>query len=253
MENTQDLQTQVRKIILELAGYPFSQIFDILPIEKTLREMEATAPQSIEILIGQMFAAVLLGKPEEARALGERIWKIGGNLAQFYEIVYTDCLLNIGEIDKAGILLNDRLHNIGGNLQNFYTPMVKFALLSGNLRLLKNIGEYPNVYQQEAELFDFANHHTNNLSERDYKAVLQIVLTQLKNVLCAFDYVMYNDGQIEFLLYTTEGVDQNADLLKLLEEKFSGYFTSMQEPPLHDLSFKLLNIKLHPSWMNPQA
>jgi hypothetical protein len=251
MDNTQDRQKQVRQIILELAGYPFSQIFDILPAEKKLQEMEVNAPQSIEILIGQMFAAILLGKPTEARALGERIWKIGGNLSQFYEIIYTDCLLNIGEINKAGILLNERLHNIGANLQIFYTPMVKFALLSGNLGLLKTIGEYPNVYQQEAELFDFANHHASTLSERDYKAVLQIVFTQLKNVLCAFDYVMYNDGQIEFLLYTTEGIEQNADLFKLLEEKFNGYFTSMQEPPLLDLSFKLLNIKLHPSWMKP--
>ena len=43
----------------------------------------------------------MLGKPKEAKELSDKTWSIGGNLSHFFELVYIDCLLNLGEIEIA--------------------------------------------------------------------------------------------------------------------------------------------------------
>lgn len=245
----QEAKQQAREIINELLEYPFSQTFDILPAEQKLKLLYQQVPSSLEALIGLMLANIMLGNRATALGLSDKIWSLGGELSPFFELLYSDNLLNLGEVDKVGILLAQRLNNIGENLPNFYMVMVKYALLSGKLTLLKQIGQYPDVYQQEPDLFDFADNHALDLSVKDYRAVIRIILDNLKETLCAFEYNMHPEDGLELLLYTSLDVEQNSALQQQLFAKINGYFMSMQQPKLDDLFLKVLNIKLHPSWL----
>ncbi len=245
----EEARKQARLIIDELLEYPFSQTFDILPAEQKLKEIYRQCPDSINALIGLMLVNIMLGNPSNALALSNKIWSLGGELSSFFELIYCDNLLNLGEVEKAGILLQDRLNHIRDNLQSFYMVMVKYALLSGQLSLLKQIGEYPEVYEQERPLFDFAAEHALNMSVKDYRAVIKIMTDNLKNCLCAWEYALHEGEGVELLLYTSLDVPQNAAMQEQLLEKINGYFLSMQQPPLDDLFFRMFNIKLHPAWL----
>lgn len=245
----EEARRQVREIVNELMEYPFAQIFDILPAEQKLKAIYQQCPDSIDALIGLMFANIMLGRRDNALALSKKIWEIGGELSSFFELIYSDNLLNLGETEKAGILLQDRLNHIRNNLQHFYMVLIKYALFSGNLALLKQIGDYPEVYDQEPVLFDFAADHAFNLSVKDYRAFIRIIKEGLQDCLCAWEYALHDDGSLELLLYTSLDVPQNTSRQQSLLEKIKGYFLSMQQPPMHDIFFRVLNIKLHPAWV----
>ena len=246
----EEIKQQARTLINELTTYSFAQIFEISPIEQRLKLLYQQYPNALEPLIGLMFANIMLGNRATAVGLGEKIWNIGGELSPFFELLYSDCLLNLGQTEKAGILLNDRINNLGENLTNFYMVLVKYALLSGKLTLLQQIGEYPGIYGNEPELFRFANNHAPNLSLKDYRAVIRIVLENMKDKLCAWEYNMYSGNGIELVLYTADDIEHNEALQDQIFDKLDGYFLSMQQPEIEDLFFKIENIKLHPSWVN---
>ena len=248
-----EIKKQTREIINELVEYPFSQAIDILPAEQKLKALNQQLPNAIEPLIGLLFVDVMLGKRQEALTLVNTLWSIGGDLSSFFELIFEDCLLNLGEVDKAGILMQSRLANIRENLGHFYQVMVKYALISGDLALLKKIGDYPEAYEQEMELFEFAANHAFDLSIKDYRAIWKIVLDNLKDCLCAWEYKLHPGDEIELLLYTSAEREQNEQLQNQMFDKIDGYFASMQVEPLDDLYLKLLNIKLHPAWIKEQV
>ena len=245
----EELKKQTRIILNELIEYPFSQIFDISPAEQKLKELYQISPTSIEPLIGLMLTNIMLGKRDIAEGLANKIWSIGGNLSPFFELIYTDNLLNIGEIERAGILLKSRIASISDNIKHFYTVMIKYALLSGNLALVKQIGGYPDVYDKEPILFNFADHHCKDLSIKDYRAILKILRENLHDRICAFEYLMHNNGTLEFVIYTPNDIEQNEAMQKNLIDKINGYFLTMQQPQIDDLSITLKNIKLHSAWI----
>ena len=244
-----DVRKHARALIDELLKYSCAQIFDIAPTEQKLKKLQQAQPELIEPLIGLMLAAIMQGNLLMAFRLSEHIWQMGGRLSLFFELLYADCLLNIGEVSRAEILLSDRLSNIGPNLDVFYMVMVKYALLSGKLALLQQIGDYPNIYEQEKVLFDFAKAHALNSTAKDFRAIMSILRDNLKDVLCAVEYVMYSDG-LELVFYTNTNTDQNKALTDQITEKINGYFLSIQKPPFRDFYFKILNIKLHDAWMS---
>lgn len=245
----EEIKQQARALINELITYSFAQIFDIPPIEQKLKLLYQQNSNALEPLIGLMFANIMLGNRPTAVGLGEKIWNIGGELSPFFELLYSDCLLNLGQVEKAGILLNNRINNLGENLANFYMVLVKYALLSGKLSLLQQIGEYPDIASNEPELFRFANNHAANLSAKDYRALIRIVLENLKDKLCAWEYNMYSGNGIELVLYTPDDIPQNEAMQDQIFDKLDGYFLSMQQPEIDDLFFKIENIKLHPAWV----
>lgn len=245
----EEIKKQTREIINELIEFPFSQAIDILPAEQKLKILHQDNPQAIEPLIGLMFANIMLGNRQLALGLGDKIWSIGGDISSFFELIFSDCLLNLGEFDRAGILLQSRFDNIRSNLKHFYMVMVKYTIISGNLALLKQIGDYPEVYEQERELFEFAANHAFDKSVNDYRAIWQILKNNLKECLCAWEYKLHENDEIEILFYTSYDVVQNSKLQNTIFEKLDGYFASTQNDPLDDLYLKFLNIKLHPAWI----
>ncbi len=244
----QEAKQQARAIINDLLTYSFAEVFDIAPAEQKLKALYQQAPEAIEPLIGLVLANIMLGNRSTALGLSDKIWQMGGELSSFFELIYADCLINLGDAERAGILLADRFGYLQDNLEHFYPVLVRYALLTGKLAVLKEIGDYPNMYEQEPVLFNFANDHAFDLSLKDYRAVLQILKDNLSDCLCAFEYRMYPYQGLELLWYTSLDVPQNEARLRVIQQKMDGYFASMHQPPLKDLMIKLPNIKLHPAW-----
>lgn len=247
-----EIKQQARTIINDLLEYPFAQAIDILPAEQKLKILQQQDSLAIEPLIGLMFVNIMLGKRQIAVELGERIWNIGGDISAFFELILADCLLNLGQIDRAGILLQSRFEAIRENLKHFYMVMVKYALISGNLALVKKIGDYPEAYEQETELFEFAANHAFDISVNDYRAVIKIMLDNLKDQLCAWEYTTHEDDELELIFYSSADTAQNEKTQEQILAKINGYFASMQRPFLEDLYLKILNIKLHPAWVKQE-
>ncbi len=248
MDN-EDYKKQAREIINELLGYSYSQIFDIAPAEQKLKDLQSLYPNSIEVLIGLMLAAIMLGNRQSALELSDKIWNIGGEISDFFELIYTDCLLNLTEVKKAGILLQSRLANIAANLEFFYMPMAKYSLLSTNLNIISQISQYPNVDELEFPLFDFANNHAFDATSKDFAAMMTVLMNEAKNNICAFDYNLVNGYFVELIFFTDLDIEQNQNLLKKIDEKINGYFLSMNRERMDDIGFKLLNIKNHLPWV----
>ena len=78
---------QTQSILNELLRYSFSQIFDIAPAEKKLKDLLQDNQDTVEILISLVFCSIMLGKPKEAKELSDKTWSIGGNLSHFFELV----------------------------------------------------------------------------------------------------------------------------------------------------------------------
>ena len=252
MDN-EDYKKQAREIINELLGYSYSQIFDIAPAEQKLKDLQSLYPNSIEVLIGLMLAAIMLGNRQSALELSDKIWNIGGEISDFFELIYTDCLLNLTEVKKAGILLQSRLANIAANLEFFYMPMAKYSLLSTNLNIISQISQYPNVDELEFPLFDFANNHAFDATSKDFAAMMTVLMNEAKNNICAFDYNLVNGYFVELIFFTDLDIEQNQNLLKKIDEKINGYFLSMNRERMDDIGFKLLNIKNHLPWVADQS
>lgn len=245
----EDLKKQARALINELLECPFAQTAKILQAEQKLQLLHEQQKTAIEPAIGLMFVNIMRGNRAKALELGENIWSIGGNLSPFFELLYSDCLLNLGELAKAEILLNARFENLGSNLQNFYMVLVKYALLSGKLNLLSQIGEYPNLPGQENELFKFARNHAANFSLKDYRYVLKTILETVNDKLCAWEYILYADEGIELVFYTADDDQQAEALEEDILNQAENYFASLPQNNLQDLFIRVESIKNHAPWL----
>ncbi len=245
-----EIRQQTQAIINELLTYSSAQIFDIAPAEQKLKNLSQQAPEAIEPLIGLILANIMLGNRKIALELSDKVWQIGGELSDFFERIYADNLINLGDADRANILLADRFGYLQPNLKEFYAVLVRCALLTGKLSILKEMADYEGIYDREPVLFDFASSHAFNFSLKDYRAVLQILQDNLADCLCAFDYNLYPYQGLQLLYYTSLEPAQNEERTRLIKQKMEGYFLSMQQPEIEDLFFNLLNIKQHPIWQN---
>ena len=246
MENS-PIEEKVKSLLKEIMAMPFSETIAIIEAERQLKVLYQQDPTSISILIALLFCNLEQGKREIALGLSNRIWREGGELSDFFELVYTDCLLNLGEIEKAYDLLQPHLQNPQENIDYFYMVLVKYALMSGDLYLLMQLGEYPDVYQWEPELFDFAKNNALNASAQSYRALLNIIHSTIKQFMCAFEYALYDDG-IELLFYTNVSAEQNDNWQQVLSEKTDAYFEENELAEIDGLSVSFLNINEHPAW-----
>ena len=245
MENTEQ-NSDIKSILKNLMTSPYSQTENIVLTEQNLKNLYQENPQNIEILIGLLFCNVMFGKRGLALELSQKIWQLGGNLSPFFELVYSDCLINLGELEKAEILITPRLKKLSDNLDYFYMVFVKYALASGNLFLLTQIGEYPGN-DVEKTLFDFAKKHAFNESSIQYKSLIKIVMNTIKNDLCSLEYVMYPDV-VEIILYTSKTEEENNAIQDKIETNLEEIF-SQTAFEFDDFSIKLENISNHTAWL----
>ncbi len=247
MDDT-DIIEECIDIIDELVNLPYSEIFQIAPAERDLEEIHQQAPHLAEPLIGLMFCAIMQGHKEKAIALGNQVWNIGGELFDNFEMLYVDCLINVGEFEKAQTLISSRMDDIEENLDTFYSALVKYALCTGDLYILHNLASDEKIYMSDQELFDFAEKNYDGLANKHYKAILKIIYDTVYPVLCVTEFLNHPDGGIQFCLYTSANIEENAKYQNLIYEKINGYYASMQEENDNSIHVRIENVNLHPEW-----
>ncbi len=243
-----EIKASAETIIKNLVSYSYSQIFDITPAERDLVNLHVQAPSVAEPLIGLMFCSVMLGNKQQAKEYAGKIWNLNNTLSDSLEMLYADMLLNIGEFEKAESLISARMDDMEKNLDLFYSTVVKYALCTGELYILNNLADYPEVYITEPALFYFAQRNYEGMPLKHYKAVLKIIYDTLDNTLCTTEYKVTSEGNIQLYLYTSADAMENSRLQRDLNEKIDGYYASMQEKNSNELFIRIENINLHPAW-----
>lgn len=243
-----DVKKKTEEIIKKLVKLPYSEIFQISPIERDLTNLHLEHPSIPEPLLGMMFCSIMLGNKQNAINVANKIWNTESKLPDVLEMLYSDCLINIGEFEKAQILINSKMDNVQKYLNIFYGTLVKYALFTGNIYILNNLANDPEIYITEPPLFDFAAKYYEGINNKHYNAILKIIYDTVGAFICTMEYLINTEGTMQLCLYTTANTEENTNLQKLIYEKINGYYLSMQEDTRNDISVRLQNINLHPAW-----
>ncbi len=246
--NDIEAKEKVLEIIKQLITFSYSQIFDISPLERDLSIIHMNNPNIAEPLIGMMFCAIMLGKKDQAIDCGNKAWNIKNNLPDNIEMLYADCLINVGEFEKARILISAKMDNLEENLDLFFNTVVKYALYTGELYILDNLAKYPEIYMSEPLLFDFAKKYYTGINNKHYHAILKIINDTVGKSVCSVEYLLHNDGNIQLCLYTSSSIEENNKNQDIIFEKIDGYYLSMQEKIKREIFIRLDNINIHPQW-----
>ncbi len=229
----------------------YDQVNEITSVEMKIYQALQKYPNNISGMITLMYCQTMLGNRNKALSLASKIWEIGGTLEPFFEFVYIENLLNIGLLEMAMVLLKPRLENIKENINLFYPSLLKFAIATGNIRLLNLISEYPDLPAEDQVLFDFANAYAENGLTSIYKNIFGLIYENAKDYMCAYEYSLYNDRgfpEIVIDVYVNENEAFCEQLETEIREKITGLWVSSGREPAEDINIIVSNIKAHEGW-----
>ena len=207
-------------------------------------------PAQIEGLITLMLAQTMLGNRDKAKALANKIWEIGGELPRFFELIYVANLLNLGLLDMAAVLLKPRFEKLLENADYFYPVLIKFALMTGNIALLRRMEAFPDS-DDDKILFALADVYEEVKFTYQFKNIQKQIIENAGNFLCSYEYNLYDDRdfpEIEIELYTNLDNSSCERLEKVLLTKIDAYWRSTGHEPLNNLTISVMNIKAHSAW-----
>lgn len=236
----------------ELMHLRYHQTPQIIEVEKLLYQELENNPDNLVGLVVMLQCQIMLGNASKAKSLAHKIWSIGGEISPLIESTYLNCLLNLGMLDMAMVLLKPHIANLAEDAEAFAAVIAKFAVMTGNLSLLEKLIASP-VGALYIGFSDFIEaYKTLNYAEH-FKNVQKILFDNLKDSLCSYEYQLYFDRgftDLEAVIYTTCPAMECADKAKELNQKIDGYFLSQQAKRLHNYSFKLYNILEHPALLS---
>ena len=162
--------------------------------------------------------------------------------------MYLDDLINLGMLEMSMLLIKPHFENLEEDIEVFPLEMIKFALITGSIPLLKKIIAVAPAEPLYQALNQFADSYRLNNYEEHFKNIQRIVVETFGREICAYDYNIYTDRgftDLEVLLYFS---NYNMELKKyqsLLETKIDGYFLTSGVKRIYNLSFACRNIKDH--------
>ena len=186
-----------------------------------------------------------------ASVIASRVWELGGNISLVFEKMYLDDLINLGMLEMSMLLIKPHFENLEEDIEVFPLEMIKFALITGSIPLLKKIIAVAPAEPLYQALNQFADSYRLNNYEEHFKNIQRIVVETFGREICAYDYNIYTDRgftDLEVLLYFS---NYNMELKKyqtLLETKIDGYFLTSGVKRIYNLSFACRNIKDHPKF-----
>lgn len=239
----------------QLFGFDYNNNAGIIAAEQKIYGELAKQPNHIEGLIVLMFAQIMQGNRPKAKALGYKIWEIGGHLEPLFEMIYIENLLNLGLIDMASVLLKPRFEQLKDSLEDFYPVLVKFAILTGSITLLNRLSSYSELPVGDELLFDLVEDYTNSHYSDHFKNIQKLVLEHSAEYLCAYEYNLYDDlgfPEMEIVLYVGFEPGFCLKMQQNIENKIEAYWKSSQTEPLYNLQIKVQNIRTHQAWEEPE-
>ncbi len=235
----------------ELFALNYDQVQEILEVERKIYVELQQSPNNLSGLITLMYCQVMLGNREKAKTLGTRIWEIGGNLEAFFEFVYVENLLSLGMLDMALVLLKPRFENLRENLDLFYPSLTKFAVMTGNLTLLKRISEYPDLPEEEDILFELADVYGEAQYASVFKSIMKLILENVSEHQCSYEYELFDDRgfpEMMIVVYVNNDEAFRSRLQTIVEDKISALWTSMGYEQMNNIGVSIAAIQEHEGW-----
>ena len=193
----------------------------------------------------------MLGNREKAKTLGTRIWEIGGDLEAFFEFVYVENLLSLGMLDMALVLLKPRFENLRENLDLFYPSLTKFAVMTGNLTLLKRISEYPDLPEEEDILFELVDVYGEAQNAPVFKSIMKLILENVTEHQCSYEYELFDDRgfpEMIIVVYVNNDEAFRNRLQAVIEDKISALWTSLGQEEMNNIGISIVPIQEHEGW-----
>lgn len=238
-------------LLSELFRLNYEQQSRITAVEQKIYAALNKAPQQLEGLITLMFAHIMLGNSSKAKSMAHKIWEIGGSLAPFFEQVYIQNLLNLGLIDMAKILLSPRIEQLKDNIVFFYPSLVKYAVMTGDIPLLEQLGAFADVTAGDEVLYDFADLYESGNRREHFKNIQKLILEHSREYLSSYEYELYDDRgfpELQIVLYVNYDNQFCSKMQQNITAKINAFWRSCEQEPLNNLSVIVENIRLHPSW-----
>ncbi len=245
------ISQQIQNLYHQAKSLDGSNINEILKTGAMIDKMLMQYRDNVELLILQMHLEILNSREQRARAIASRIWELGGNLSPLLEKMYLDDLMNLGMLEMSMLLIKPHFENMEQDIGIFPLEMIKFALMTGSVPLLKKIIATAPAEPFYQTLNQFADAYRLNHYEEHFKNIQRIVIETFGRQICAYDYNLYTDRgftDIEILLYF-DNYNQELDKYQsLLETKIEGYCLTSGVKRIHNLCFSCRNIKEHPKF-----
>ncbi len=242
---------QIQNLYLQVKELSCNNITEILKtgaiVDKTLMQYR----NNVELLILQAHLEILNSREQRARAIASRIWELGGDIQLTFEKMYLDDLINLGLLEMAMLLIKPKFENINEDIDIFPLEMLKFAIITGSIPLLRKIVEINHNNPLFRSLSQFAETYRINNYEEHFKNIQKIVIETFGGEMCAYDYNIYTDRgftDLEIILYFSNYNSELPRYHALLENKIKGYFMTSGAKRINNLSFSLRNIKDHPKF-----
>lgn len=245
------LKQQIDNLFQQTKNLDCNNLTEIIKTSAMVDKMLIQFRDNVELLILQTHLEILNSREQRARAIAARVWELGGNISLSFEKMYLDDLMNLGLLEMAMLLIKQHFENISVDIEVFPLEMVKFALMTGNIPLLKKIlisvPENPlyNALKQFIEAYRI-NHY-----EEHFKNIQKIAIETFAKQMAAWDYNIYTDRgftDIEIIYYFSNHNKELQKYLTLLESKINGYFLTAGAKRIFNLSFSCKNISEHPKF-----
>lgn len=197
---------------------------------------------SAEDVIQTIADALSSGELDKAKNISNDLWSKGGELSSKDMAFYTSCLLDMGEIERVGILLKPILQEMSAYIDDYWDIILKYGFLSNKLSLAFSVIEYPQIYDQMKELADWLKQHEQDLSFHNYEHILEIAFNNIRNNLCAFDMVVLENNVVACLFYSSLNEDENQKIAQNVSEDIEKYFEKSKEAIPQDFYISFDNI-----------
>ncbi|MDD4556652.1 MAG: hypothetical protein PHE89_04935 [Alphaproteobacteria bacterium] len=217
----------------------------LIEVEKQTAMLLREKGEDINGLLVMAWINLLTENRQKALSFLNRIWDLGGELTEYCHIFYLNTLIGVGLLEMAAIMLKDKFENIENHNSKFDNVMMKFAISTGNLNLIKRILPHWQGSQKK-DLNDLIGAYQVLDYGQHFKITQKIVNEFCKNELYAYDYKLYHDRgfvDLEIVLYVGKETANHQHFIENLNKSIDNYFQQTQNKRVRNQSFEIRDIK----------
>lgn len=237
---------QILFLYNQLMNLPFNQKETIFLIEKSLyQEINENSTDNLA-LIALMQAQTMLGNYDKAKAFAYKLWDKGSKMIRAERYLYINNLLNLGLLDMSSSLLKPYFDNLSEEIKKYYPIMLKFATMRGNVYLLERLVNNPQAPKEDLYKRLITIYKNYNYADH-FKNVQKIILQELNEKLCVYDYELesFPFPELKSFLYVSAAGNELEELENSLKEKLQEYYTKMQIEKLSNFSWEIHPVFKH--------
>ena len=224
----------------------YSNTEGIFYLEQQLYNLLQKMPNDINVLTLLMHEQMMNDRGQRSRSIAYKIWESGGSLEPEIEKIYIDDLIGLGLTDMAGAALAPYISDIENSIQIQKDILLKYAIFTGNMSLLRRILSYlPN--NGDYEILQYWQDVNDELQATSH---IQAIMTKIsENVIesmLGFTYKLFMDRsfpEIEFLFYVDNTVKNYDEIRKKMHLQISSYCAAHKINDLINMSVVILPIQ----------